>query len=106
MYVIGTDIMGSSKAGPMETQAATREFMVSMVKCTKPIFCAVNGSAVGIGVTMLPHCDIVVGTRGTQIWTPFSSICYTPEFASSKLFPELMVRRTYCCFIYIYTNKG
>ena len=56
----------------------------------KPLVAAVNGAAVGIGFTMLPHCDIVLAAEGARFRTPFAEMGVPPEAASSLLFPVTM----------------
>jgi enoyl-CoA hydratase/carnithine racemase len=55
------------------------------------IVAAVNGPAIGIGVTLLPHCDVVYASSTATFWAPFSRIAVVPEFCSSLLFPQIMV---------------
>jgi enoyl-CoA hydratase/carnithine racemase len=66
------------------------KFMMAMLSFTKVICCAVNGPAVGIGVTLLPHCDLVYCTKKSTFWVPFTRIALVPEFASSVTFVEAM----------------
>jgi enoyl-CoA hydratase/carnithine racemase len=56
----------------------------------KPLVAAVNGPAVGIGFTMLPHCDIVLASERARFRTPFAEMGVPPEAASSLLFPARM----------------
>lgn len=56
----------------------------------KPLVAAVNGPAVGIGFTMLPHCDIVLAAHDARFRTPFAEMGVPPEAASSYLFPARM----------------
>jgi enoyl-CoA hydratase/carnithine racemase len=56
----------------------------------KPLIAAVNGVAVGIGFTLLPHCDLVLAAEGARFRTPFAEMGVPPEAASSLLFPERM----------------
>ncbi len=56
----------------------------------KPLVAAVNGVAVGIGFTMLAHCDLVVVADGARLRTPFAEMGVAPEAASSWLFPQRM----------------
>jgi enoyl-CoA hydratase/carnithine racemase len=56
----------------------------------KPLIAAVNGPAVGIGFTLLPHCDLVLVAEGARLRTPFAEMGVPPEAASSVLFPARM----------------
>lgn len=67
-------------------------FMKTMLQCRKLIVAAVNGRAIGIGVTLLLHCDIVFAADSATFWTPFMRIGIVPEFASSYTFPTVLVR--------------
>jgi enoyl-CoA hydratase/carnithine racemase len=58
-----------------------------------PIFAAVHGNAVGIGTTMLFHCDFVLAEDGCRFVMPFVDLGLVPEAASSLLFPRLAGRR-------------
>src|ERR1700680_2662465 len=55
----------------------------------KPLLAAVHGQTVGIGVTMLLHCDLVVAARSTQLSMPFVTLGLVSEAASSLLLPRL-----------------
>jgi enoyl-CoA hydratase/carnithine racemase len=66
------------------------DFLYALVRCEKPIVAAVNGNAVGVGTTMLLHCDHVVAGREAKLSTPFVALGLVPEAASSLIAPRLM----------------
>jgi enoyl-CoA hydratase/carnithine racemase len=67
-----------------------RDFLPALVHCGKPLIAAVSGVAVGIGTTMLFHCDHVVASRDARFITPFTSLGLVPEAASSLIAPRVM----------------
>jgi enoyl-CoA hydratase/carnithine racemase len=67
-----------------------RNFLPALVHCQKPLVAAVSGVAVGIGTTMLFHCDHVVAGHDARFVTPFTSLGLIPEAASSLIAPRMM----------------
>lgn len=65
-------------------------FMRALLDCPKPVVAAVTGAAIGIGTTMLLHCDFVYVSDEARLAMPFVSLGLVPEFASSLLVPQLM----------------
>jgi enoyl-CoA hydratase/carnithine racemase len=65
-------------------------FVRLLPKIHKVLIAAVHGSTVGIGVTMLLHCDLVLAARGTRLSMPFVKLGLVPEAASSLLLPRLI----------------
>ena len=68
----------------------SNDFLPALATCVKPIVAAVSGVAVGIGTTMLFHCDHVVASSEAKFSTPFASLGLLPEAASSLLGPRVM----------------
>jgi enoyl-CoA hydratase/carnithine racemase len=65
-------------------------FLDQLQSFPKPLIAAVNGLGLGIGFTMLAHCDLVLIAEGARLKTPFTSLGVSPEAASSYLFPMRM----------------
>ena len=66
------------------------QFMCALLECDKPVIAAVTGAAIGIGTTMLLHCDFVYVSDEARLAMPFVTLGLVPEFASSLLVPQLM----------------
>jgi enoyl-CoA hydratase/carnithine racemase len=78
-------------ATPDELDLAGREFaelLEALGRCPMPVIAAVNGLAVGIGCTVLLHCDLVILAASARLRTPFTALGITPEAASSVLLPS------------------
>ncbi|MFA6265315.1 MAG: crotonase/enoyl-CoA hydratase family protein [Pseudolabrys sp.] len=65
-------------------------FLYALVRSEKPVVAAVNGNAVGVGTTMLLHCDYVVAGHDAKLSTPFVGLGLVPEAGSSLVAPRLM----------------
>ena len=64
--------------------------MRALIGCDKPVVAAVTGAAIGIGTTMLLHCDFVYVSDEARLAMPFVSLGLVPEFGSSLIVPQLM----------------
>lgn len=85
------DFMAASQAGEMDAPAL--DFLKQLHAQRKPIVVAVNGIAVGIGVTLLLHCDFVYAAEGAGFRLPFVDLGLVPEGGSSALLPRLLGHR-------------
>ncbi len=90
MFTAGNDIADfaaiATGAKPAETLAA-HPFILALGRFPKPIVAAVQGNAVGIGLTMLLHCDAVFIAEDARLTAPFADLALVPEAASSWLLP-------------------
>jgi enoyl-CoA hydratase/carnithine racemase len=59
----------------------------ALARARTPVIAAVHGRTIGVGVTLLLHCDLVFLAEGTTLTTPFADLAVTPEAASSLLLP-------------------
>jgi enoyl-CoA hydratase/carnithine racemase len=84
---------GSGEAAPAEGAIAASpfgRFMDELCVFDKPLVAAVGGAGVGIGMTLLLHCDYVYMARTARLRAPFITLGVVPEAASSYLFPALL----------------
>ncbi len=90
IFTAGNDIKDfQSRAATNEATHAS-PFLEALSSLTKPLVGAVNGAAIGVGTTMLAHCDFVLAARSARFTMPFTSLGLVPEAASSLLFPRLV----------------
>jgi enoyl-CoA hydratase/carnithine racemase len=75
---------------PSDEAPPSITFMKALIACDKPVIAAVTGAAIGIGTTMLLHCDFVYVSDEARLAMPFVSLGLVPEFASSLIVPRLM----------------
>ena len=75
------------------TSSAAARFIVAVSQAQTPIVAAVNGLAVGVGVTMLLHCDLVYAVEGAVFNFAFIDLGVVPEAASSYLLPQMLGQR-------------
>jgi len=89
-FCAGNDLNDFLSAGQLTPEHPVLAFLHALASFDKPLLAAVHGQAVGIGVTMLLHCDLIVAARGTQFSLPFVQLGLVPEAASSLLLPRLV----------------
>ena len=87
VFTAGNDIEDFVQRPPQGEDAPVFRFLRTMSQAKKPIVAAVNGPAVGIGTTLLLHCDLVYAAEDARFQLPFISLGVVPEFASSYLLP-------------------
>ena len=87
------DFMMASMSGTSFEDLPVLRFLGRLRDCPKPVVAAVRGNAVGIGTTMLLHCDVVIASTTARFRVPFAQLGLVPEAASSLLLP-LTVGRT------------
>jgi len=93
IFTSGNDIEDFMSRPRSEENAPVFQFMQALVGCDKPVIAAVTGAAIGIGTTLLLHCDFVYVADDARLAMPFVSLGLVPEFASSLLVPQLMGNR-------------
>jgi enoyl-CoA hydratase/carnithine racemase len=79
------DFLNNTGAGAMTEDRPVFQFMAALEGCSKPVVAAVAGAAVGIGTTLLMHCDLVYAADTAKFSMPFTQLGLCPEFASSLL---------------------
>jgi enoyl-CoA hydratase/carnithine racemase len=93
-FAAGNDLADFLQAAPRaDNEIPVWRFLRSLATCETPIIAAVQGNCVGIGTTMLLHCDLVIAEETARFSMPFVDLALVPEAASSLLFPRLAGRR-------------
>ena len=92
IFTAGNDLEDFMKTAPSTGAIEDRsvyKFMMALSGTTKPVVAAVAGAAVGIGTTLLMHCDLVYAADSAKFSMPFSQLGLCPEFASSVLLTQI-----------------
>jgi len=89
-FTAGNDIADFIQQPPGNLDSPVFHFMLNLLECHKPVIAAVAGAAVGIGTTMLLHCDLVYVSRDARLRMPFVNLGLCPEFGSSLILPRLL----------------
>ena len=90
IFTSGNDIEDFMQRPPGDAESPAFVFMRALIGCDKPVVAAVTGAAIGIGTTMLLHCDFVYVSDEARLAMPFVSLGLVPEFGSSLIVPQLM----------------
>ena len=86
----GNDIMDFVANPPTGDDSAVFRFLYAILDCPVPVVASVQGPAVGIGTTMLLHCDVIHASPDARFSLPFIDLGLVPEAASSVLLPRLI----------------
>lgn len=89
-FTSGNDIGDFMSNPPTESDSDVARFLGAILEFPKPLLAAVKGNAIGVGTTMLLHCDVVIASPDTCFSMPFTSLGLVPEAGSSMLFPNLV----------------
>lgn len=92
-FTAGNDISDFANKAEQESVAETSAFMLALADTQLPVVCEVHGMAVGIGTTLLLHCDLVYCSDDAAFVLPFINLGLVPEYASSYLLPRLAGHR-------------
>jgi enoyl-CoA hydratase/carnithine racemase len=88
-FTSGNDITSFQESSQAGGGTRADGFIDRFARLKKPVVAAVNGLAIGIGATMLLHCDIVYAAQTARLRFPFVDLGLVPENASSLLLPRL-----------------
>ena len=89
-FTSGNDIKDFQQRAATNATASASPFLTALATLKKPLVGAVNGAAIGVGTTMLAHCDLIVAARSARFVMPFTSLGLVPEAGSSLLFPQIV----------------
>lgn len=89
-FTSGNDLLDFMQTPPTGAESPVMQFLDAISRFRKPVIAAVNGNAVGIGVTMLLHCDLVYAAGSAIFQFPFVNLGLCPEAGSTLLMPLMM----------------
>lgn len=90
VFTSGNDLEDFMQRPPQGMDSPVFQFMLALLECEKPVIAAVTGAAIGIGTTMLLHCDFVYVSDEARLAMPFVGLGLVPEYGSSLLVSQLM----------------
>lgn len=86
-FTSGNDLNDFLEHPPSGADSPVWHFLTAIRTCSKPLVAAITGRAVGVGVTMLLHCDYVIAGKSSKLSMPFVNLGLVPEAGSSYLLP-------------------
>ncbi|QDF74116.1 MULTISPECIES: enoyl-CoA hydratase [Shewanella] len=89
-FTSGNDVADFLKNSDLGPNHPTFKFLFTLLDLTKPLVAAVAGPAVGIGTTLLLHCDLVYADNTAKFQLPFINLALVPEAGASLLLPRLV----------------
>src|SRR6478672_10199980 len=99
-FAAGNDLADFLQAAPrLDEEIPVWRLLRALATCETPIVAAVHGNCVGIGTTILLHCDLVIADESARFSMPFVDLGLVPEAASSLLLPRLAGRRRAARFL-------
>ena len=90
VFTSGNDLREFAMSPPLGADSPVMRFLATLAGCPKPVVAAVSGLAIGIGTTMLLHCDMVLADPASKFSLPFINLGLVPEGGSSLLLPRML----------------
>ncbi len=87
-FTSGNDIADFQARAASSREGSASRFLPTISSMQKPLIAAVNGAAIGVGTTMLMHCDLIIAARSARFVMPFTSLGLVPEAGKLAAVPS------------------